>query len=172
MTSTITVPVHMTPKVFRHFAYHDTFRVHKNLKNPLIFALLMIAFAAVCFIFRDRAAQAVLLGGVLLGVGLLLPFAYWLMFELSVRQQIKKMALAKSPLVYTLALGSRQNGITVTGTHGEPPVHLDWAKLYRIIRAKDCFYLYATPQKAFLIPNEQVPLSPDEFARFLHDRIA
>lgn len=171
MQSTLTIPVHMSAKVFRRFANFDTFRVRKFMKNPLIFAAIMIAFAIACFLLRDRAPQAMLLFGVLLGVGLLLPVVYVLMFELSVSQQIKKMALAKEPLVYTLTIGSRQNGLTIAGTHGEKPVHLDWDKVHSAYRVKGCFYLYATPQKAFLLPEDQTGVAPDEFFSMLKERL-
>lgn len=171
MQSTLTIPVHMDPKVFRRFANFDTFRVRKFLKNPLIFAAIMIVFAVVCFALRDRAEQAMLLFGVLLGIGLLLPFAYVLMFELSVGQQVKKMKLASRPLVYTLAIGGKGNGVTITGTHGEQPVYLAWDKVHSAYRVKGCFYLYATPQKAFLLPEDQTGMSGDAFFDMLRERL-
>lgn len=169
MASTVTVPVHMTPEVFRKFANFDTFRVRRFLRNPLIFSAIMLAFAAVCLIFRDKAEQSMLLFGVLAGVGVLLPVVYVVMFELSVRQQVKKMQLSKHPLVYTLTIGSKQNGVTINGTHGEQPVHLDWDKIHSAYRVKGCFYLYATPQKAFLLPEDQTGLSGDAFFAHLKE---
>ena len=169
MTGTVTVPVHMTPEVFRKFANFDTFRVRKFMRNPLIFSAIMLAFAAVCFIFRDKAEQSLLLCGVLAGVGVLLPLVYVVMFELSVRQQVKKMELAKSPLVYTLTIGSKQNGVTINGTHGEKPVHLEWMQVHSAYRVKGCFYLYATPQKAFLLPEGQTGMTGDAFFALLKE---
>ena len=171
MTSTITVPVHMSPAVFRRFANFDTFRVRHFLRSPLIFAGIMTAFAVVCLLLRERAQQAMLLFGVLLCVGLLLPIVYVVMFELSVHRQIKTMKLDKGPLVYTLTFGSRQNGLTITGTHGEEPVHLPWEKVHSAYRVKGCFYVYATPQKAFLVPEDQTGMSADAFFEELRERL-
>ena len=53
----------------------------------------MIGFSCVCFALRGQAEQAVLLGGTLLAVGLLLPAAYFLNFFLSVRTHVKKLGL-------------------------------------------------------------------------------
>ncbi len=72
----LTVMVHIDGRLFRNFALFDTFRRQRKWVSPALFAAIMIGFSCVCFALRGQAEQAVLLGGTLLAVGLLLPAAY------------------------------------------------------------------------------------------------
>lgn len=96
----LTVMVHIDGRLFRNFALFDTFRRQRKWVSPALFAAIMIGFSCVCFALRGQAEQAVLLGGTLLAVGLLLPAAYFLNFFLSVRTQVKKLGLT-TPSMYT-----------------------------------------------------------------------
>ena len=90
--TSITVEVMVDARIFRQFALFDARRVKRVWRSPLIFVLIMSAFALVCFFMRERS-QAVLLGCVLLGVGLILPTVYFGFFLHSIKKQIEKMKL-------------------------------------------------------------------------------
>ena len=62
----------------------------------------MAAFSAVFFLMSGRTRGAGLLGGVLLGVGLVLPLGWLLSFHLSVRAEAKRLGLAQGQAAYTL----------------------------------------------------------------------
>ena len=69
----VTVACKIDRKTFTRFAVYDTLVRKKGWRNPALFALIMSAFAIVCFMGRKTHAQAALLGGVLLGIGIVLP---------------------------------------------------------------------------------------------------
>ena len=70
----------------------------------MVFAVLMVAFAVVCFTQVGVREGAALVGTVLAVVGLGLPLVYFLMFFRSVSQQAKKMGLTTPKDVYRVVL--------------------------------------------------------------------
>ena len=77
--SKITIPVKLDGRLLRRFSRFDTFRLRKRWVRPLVFALILIAFAAVALI--SRRPQSGMIAAVLLVVGLGLPlvwFGTWL----------------------------------------------------------------------------------------------
>ena len=148
----ITVDVLVDARIFRQFALFDARRVKRVWRSPLLFALIMSAFALVCFLMRERAAQAVLLGCVLLGVGLILPIVYYGFFLYSIKKQIEKMKLSTPRAVYTL-LFSRAEGVMAYAKPGGKPERFAWDKLFSVYRVSGCTYIYVSPRKAFLLPD-------------------
>lgn len=149
----ITVHVEMDAKIFRTFAWFDTFRRQKRWRLPVLFAAIMLAFAAACFFLRGRAEQAPLLGGVLAAVGLVLPLGYLLQFYVSLRDQVKKLGLKEPKPVYSLTFSPRE----VLVSNGKEENALSWDSFYAVYRGKNCTYLYAAATRAFLLPDDQVP---------------
>ncbi|MCR5842738.1 MAG: hypothetical protein K6G66_02145, partial [Oscillospiraceae bacterium] len=103
-TGSMTIEGKIDRKTFRRFAMFDTFYVKKRWRSPALFALILSAFAAVCFMGRRTHEQAVLLGGVLLGVGLVLPLVWVGMYALSVSRQAKRMGLSADRTQYCVTL--------------------------------------------------------------------
>ena len=163
MKQSIVVVSRVDAKIFRRFAYFDTYRLKKRYRAPLGFLAIMLAFALCCFFVAADKPQARLLGTVLLVVGLLLPLAYFLMFELSVRAQTSK--LKQPQKAYTLTLTEEREGVQIS--NGKEQVKLPWNKIYGAYRLAGCIYLYAHPTKAFLMPDGQASVSPDELFDFL-----
>ena len=83
----LTIPATIDSSDFVSFALFDTFRRKKRWKMPLLFAIIMSAFAIVCFAMRKTRAQATLLGTVLLSIGLVLPLVWFLWFLNSVKKE-------------------------------------------------------------------------------------
>ena len=169
MKGLITISCRIDAKTFRNFAFFDTFRLKKRYRAPLLFAAIMLAFAAGCLILLKDRPQAALIGGVLLGVGLLLPAVYFLMFALSVRAQAKQMKLPRE--AYSLTLADAPEGLEIVGEDGKERVKLPWNKVYGAYRVRGCIYLYVHPTKAFLLPDGQASAPPDELFAFLVRRI-
>lgn len=134
---------------FLHFALFDTFHVKKRWKTPVLFACLMTAFAAACFALRQSREQAMLLGGVLLGIGLILPLVWYLWFLSSVKKEARKLGLSKTRIAYSLLL--RGDGVTVR--RGKEKAEYAWNNTFMARRVKGCIYLYVLPSKAFLLPK-------------------
>lgn len=148
-----TVPVKVDGDIFKHFAVFDTFRRQRRWISPAVFACIMVFFSLIAFSRVGRAEQAALLGGVLLGVGLLLPFVYFFSFFLSVRTQIKKLGLTAPQYAYTLLL-DRKDGVKVS-TQQEQAAYR-WNELFAAYRTNHCIYLYTTPRRAYLLPDQQI----------------
>lgn len=134
---------------FLRFALFDTFHVKKRWKTPVLFVCLMTAFAAACFALRQSREQALLLGGVLLGIGLILPLVWYLWFLSSVKKEAGKLGLSKRHIAYSLLL--RNDGVTVR--REKEKAEYAWKSTFMARRVKGCIYLYVLPTRAFLMPK-------------------
>jgi len=134
---------------FFRFALYDSFIRKKAWRNPALFALIMSAFALVCFLGRERHEQAVLIGGVLLGVGLVLPLVWFGMFFASVNRQAKLNGLSPEKTQYTVTLSPEKIHVT----KGKEAADFAWESVHLATRVKGCIYLYVSPTRAFLLPD-------------------
>lgn len=150
MEKNIVFPCAVTPEVFRAFALFDTFRRQKMWRRPLLFTLIFAAFAAACFAMGSRVNGAVLLGGVLLGVGLILPAGYFLNYILALRRQAKTLDPSGKRIEYTVHL--KPDGISAT--RGETTGQCAWDQVCYAYRVQGCVYLYPNPGQAFLLPDQ------------------
>lgn len=164
----VTIHVKLDSASFRRFALFDTLVLRRRWVRPALFGSIMCAFAVVCFCLRKE--QSPLLGGLLLTLGLGMPAVYFGVFFSQLREQIKLLGLQKPQPVYTLRFFPE--GVCITNDRkAEAAQEAPWEKLYGVYRVKDSIYLYATPQKAFLLPDGQADASPDELWRLLCARI-
>lgn len=144
----VTVQAVLDGATFRRFAMFDVFCHQKRWRSPALFALILGAAAAICFVLHERRG-AVLLGSVLLAVALGLPAAYFLSYFLSVRAQAKKLDAGGGTAAYTVRL----DGDGVRVTQGESAAEFSWVELLCAYRVEGCVYLYAAPRRAFLLPE-------------------
>lgn len=145
----LTIAGNIDRAVFARFAAYDSLIRKKAWRNPLLFALILSAFAAVCFAGRETHAQATLLGGVLLGVGLVLPLVWFGMFFASVRRQAKRLGLSKDRAQYFVTLSPEKIHVE----KGKEAADFDWAEVPLACRDRGCIYLYVGPKRAFLLPD-------------------
>ncbi len=145
----VTMEGRIDRKTFRRFAMFDTFFVKKRWRSPALFALILSAFAAVCFMGRRTHEQAVLLGDVLLGVGLVLPLVWVGMYALSVSRQAKRMGLSADKTQYRVTLSPEKIHVE----KGKEAADFAWADVHMACRARGCIYLYVSPTRAFLLPD-------------------
>ncbi len=145
----VTLEGNIDRKTFRRFAMFDTFTVKRRWKSPALFALILSAFAGVCFMGRQTREQAVLLGSVLLGVGLTLPLVWVGMYALSVSGQAKRMGLSADKAQYYVTLSPEKIHVE----KGKETADFSWENAYRAFRTKDCIYLYVSIARAFLLPD-------------------
>ena len=149
----VKVEVRLDEKDFMRFGWSDAFRHKRAWRRPALFAAILGAAAAVCFVLHDRRG-AVLLGSVLLAVALGLPAAWLLSFCLSLRRQAQAAGLAGGKYAYTLELHDDDRGIVVD--NGEEHAVYPWGQVFHVYRDAAASYLYITPQRAFLIPHSCV----------------
>lgn len=170
---TITVSSRVDTKTFRNFAVFDTLIRQKRYRSPVIFTGIMLVFACICYFMNGRAEQAVLLGNVLLGIGVILPTVYFGTFFFSVNSQSKKMKLDPPKHVYTVTMTDAEEGISIVTPTGEGgTLRIKWANLFAAYRVKDCIYLFVSPRQAFLLPDNQANVTPDELWDFLGEHVA
>jgi hypothetical protein len=164
----IRIPVQLSERHFRNFALYDRFVKAGLWKRPVIFAAIFTVCALIC-LFSGRD-QSVLLGTVLLVVGLGLPAVWVGSFLVSVHSQARKQQLGKGKKVYTVVL--RQKGICVLGEQaGTAPVEVAWGQIADFRRGREAWYLYVTPGRAFILPDGQGPVSPQETGAFVAEHI-
>lgn len=157
---TIEIPVRLDSATFQEFALFDVMHLRKRWRNPVLFAVLMTVFACICFALKNDANQAILLGCVLLGVGLLLPLVYFFSFFRSVREQAKKMKLDAPRHAYTVLL--QTDGVTARMPTDPPQTrHTPWEQVYGAWRCEHAIYLYETTSQALLLPNGQANARDD-----------
>ena len=154
----ITVRVKLDEKTFKRFARFDMFVLRKKWVRPLVFSLILIAFAVIALLARKE--QSGLIAAVLLIVGIGLPLVYIGTFLSQVNMQALQAKLKPARPVYTVTM--REEGIRVeTNQKEEEPLETDWASIRKAYRRKGCIYLYVTAAKAFLLPDGQAD-APDK----------
>ena len=158
----ITVHVKLDAAAFRRFAVFDNLILRRRWIRPVLFCLLMAAFAAVCFCLKKE--QSTLIGSLLLLLGVGMPLVYFGTFFYQIRTQIKRLGLKTPQAVYTLQFGP--DGVRIDNDRKQEETQtLAWNRVYAACRVKNDVYLYATPARAFLIPDGQADASADELWR-------
>lgn len=145
----VTMKGNIDKKTFRKFSLFHAFVRQKAWRNPLFFVLIMSGFAAICFSGRGKFQQAELLGGVLLGIGLLLPVIWFLMFLASVNRQAKANKLSSGNVQYVVTLSS--DGVKVR--KGKEMADFSWKDVTGVYKVRGCIYLYMNTGRAFLLPD-------------------
>lgn len=168
----ITVTSRIDGKTFRDFAIFDILIRQKRWKSPAIFAGIMIFFAVICFTQIGKAEQAGLLGGVLAGIGLVLPAVYFGNFFYSIKTQIKKLKLDTPKHVYTITLTEAEDGITIVTPTGEGgTLRVRWDQLHMVYQATTCIYMFISPRQAFLLPAGQASVNDETLRSFFQKKL-
>lgn len=152
----MTIDVTLDKFTFRRFALFDMLRHRKQWRSPALFALILCASGGICFAM-GRVEGAALLGTVLIVVGLGLPAVYFLSFFRSLKQQITANDLLRPRKVYTVHV--EEDGIRVKNEKEQ--AQYSWNQIHHAYRDTLAIYLYITPQRAFLLPDDCIPDSPD-----------
>ena len=168
MEKRIVISVMLDAKTFRRFAFFDAFAVKKRGRKPILFSLILLAFAAAALWLRKE--QSGMIAAVLLVIGLGLPILYIGTFISQLNLQAERFKLGKGRKVYTVTL--ENGGVTVHNLQqGEEDLHLPWNDVWRAYRRKDCVYLYASPAKAFLLPAGQADAPDQAIAEVLREKL-
>lgn len=157
MRQEITVRVRLDAKTFRRFCRFDALRLRKKWARPVVFALILVAFAFVALLARRE--QSGMIAAVLLVIGLGLPLVYFGSFFAQVNVQVERHKLDPPRRVYTVRL-SREGVNVVNDQKDEPPLDVPWKDVQAAFRAKGCVYLYVNAARAFLLPDGQADADP------------
>ena len=146
------IHVRLNAKTFRRFSRFDALRLRRKWVRPVLFALILVAFAVVAL--ASGREQAGMIAAVLLVVGLGLPLVYFGTFFTQVNLQVERHGLDRPRAVYTVTLNA--DGVRVTNDQREEaPLVAPWKDVWAAFRVKGCIYLYVTPARAFLLPDGQ-----------------
>ncbi|MDO4865403.1 MAG: YcxB family protein [Clostridia bacterium] len=160
----ITIPVRLDGRTFKKFSRFDMFRLRRRWVRPVVFALILLAFAAVALL--SRKPQAGLIAAVLLVVGMGLPLVYFGTFFAQVNLQAVQRGLDRPKRVYTVRLDF--DGVHVTNDQKkESPLSVAWKDVQAAFHVKGCVYLYISPVQAFLLPDGQANVPDDEVRDYL-----
>ena len=164
----ITIPVRLDARTFKRFSRFDTLRLRKRWKRPLIFALILIAFAVAALL--TRKPQAGMIAAVLLVVGVGLPLVYFGTFFSQVNLQAAQRGLDKPRRVYTVKLDF--DGVRVTNDQKkEDAVSVPWKDVQAAFRHRGCVYLYVNAARAFLLPDGQADAGDDEVWGYIREHM-
>ena len=164
----ITIPVRLDEKTFKRFARFDMFILRKKWIRPVLFSVILIAFAFTALLIRKE--QSGMIAAVLLAVGIGLPVVYFGSFLSQVNMQSLQSKLKPARSVYTVTF--RESGILVENNQRqEDPLEMDWDSVQKAFRRKGCIYLYVTPAKAFLLPDGQADVPDEEVWRYLTEHL-
>ena len=165
MAQDITVPVKLDEKTFKRFARFDMLHLRRRWVRPAVFALLLTAFAFIALLSGKK--EAGLIASVLLVIGLGLPIVYIGSFLSQVNMQALRQGLGKEGRrVYDIRLKDDEI-IVVNRRKTDERVVLPWAEVKQAFRVKGCIYLYVHAARAFLIPDGQASVSPDDTWAFI-----
>ena len=162
-TSSLSIPVQIDTGIFQDFAVFDVLQRQKRWQRPLLFTVIMLAFAVVCFVQVGRREGAALLGGVLTVVAVGLPVVYFGMFFHSVRQQAKRMGLTTLKDAYRVELEETGVRMLPAGQQDKATQAIShtWDQVYGVWRTPGAIYLYVAAQQAYLLPEAQIPGGAD-----------
>ena len=164
----IVIPVSLDEKTFKRFARFDMLIRRKKWVRPALFSLILIAFAFVALLTRRE--QSGMIAAVLLVIGLGLPLVYIGSFLSQVNVQAVRLKLSKPRRVYTVTL--RDQGILIHNDQKqEEDQKLEWSQVFHVYKRKGCIYLYATPAKAFLLPDGQAEVTDTKLWSYLTDHL-
>ena len=154
----ISVHVQMDAVTFKRFARFDTFILRRRWVSPAIFAAILVFFSLAAFLLQNRAEQAALIGWLLLIIGLGLPAAYFLHYELQLSSQVRRLNIKKPRPAYFVTL--TDEGIRVVNNMAkEAPLSIKWNDLHSVYRRRHAVYLYHTENRAFILPEKDASVS-------------
>lgn len=163
----MTIHVRIDKKTYKRFSYFDAYSLRKAWKQPVRFAGILLAFAVVCILINKE--QSLLAGLVLALVGLGLPVVYFASYSSSIRLQAEQLRLDKPRPAYDVTIGRALH--IVNTMKKEPAQELSWENVFGVWRGKEATYLYATPQKAFILPDGQSDATPEEIWTALEEKL-
>ncbi len=168
MRTEYTIPVRLDAKTFRRFGNFDMLRLRKKWVRPVLFAVILVAFAFLALLTRKE--QSGMIAAVLLVVGLGLPLVYFGSFLSQMNMQVDKYHLDPPRRVYTVKLNF--DGVHVTNNQqSESQVDVSWKDVQAAFRDRKCIYLYITPVRAFLLPDGQADCEPEELWAYIEKHI-
>ena len=158
MAKPIEIHVRLDAGAFRRYCAFDTFRRQRRWFPPVMVGMALVTLALGGLLNLIPMGESV--AGVLMGLGIAVPLVAFGLYAIQIEAQIASQKLKEAPEVY--ALRFTDDGVRVTnGQNDGAPVELAWRQLWAAFRRRDCVYLYATPDRAFILPNGQANVADE-----------
>ena len=167
MPKQIDIHVRLNAQAFRRYCAFDTFRRQRRWYMQVFVAMLLIT-ASLALLLGAKAHPGP--AAVLMGLGFAVPMVVFGLYFIQIEAQVAAQNLKASPAVYSLKF--QEKGITVTNDQKkEPPMELEWSRIWGAFRRPDSIYLYVNPQRAFILPDGQASVSPEVLWNFLRQQL-
>lgn len=164
MAKSIDIHVKLNDKMFRRYCAFDTFRRQRRWYWPVLIGMLLITVSLAGLLGLVNLPESA--SGVLMGLGIAVPMVIFGLYVIQIEAQIAQQRLKQAPAVYSLRLSAE--GVRVTNDQKkEPPVDLEWDRLWAAFRRPDCVYLYVSPERALILPDGQASVNRDMLWSFL-----
>lgn len=157
MSKKIQICVRLDAAGYRRYCAFDTFRLRRRWYWPAMISMVLITASVAGLLRFVPMSEGV--SGVLMGLGLAIPMLCFGLYFIQIEVQCARLKLKDAPAIYTLFL-SREGVRIVNARKSEAPVELPWDGFWAAFRRPDCIYLYATPERAFILPDGQADASP------------
>lgn len=164
MAKQIDIHVRLDARTFRRYCAFDTFRRQRRWYWPVLIGMVLITAALAGLLGLVPMAESA--SGVLMGLGIAVPMVVFGLYVIQIEAQIALQHLKQSPAVYSLRLDD--DGVRVTNDQKkEPPVDIPWHRPWGAFRRSGCIYLYITPERALILPDDQASVPADAVWAFL-----
>ena len=155
MAKPIEIHVRLDARTFRRYCVFDAFRRRRAWFLPAMIGMVLITASIALLLFGHGQES---LAGVLMGLGIAVPLMFFGLFFIQVEAQVARQKLKDAPPVYSLTL--RPEGLAIRNDQkSESEIDLPWGRLHAAYRAADAIYLYATPERAFILPEGQASVA-------------
>ena len=172
--TTLSTSVKMNAAQFRQFAAFDVLKRQKRWIRPLVFIVLMLVFAGICYSQIGKREGALLLGIVLTVVAIGLPICYFGSYFHSVSQQAKRMGLTTPQNVYRVDITPENLHVQDAGRGGRTGKEHDyaWESLFGVWKTKDAVYIFVEPSRAYILPGAQIKGGTEAAWQLLKERVS
>ena len=164
MNQDIHIHVSLTARQFRSYCAFDTFRVRRRHMPILIISAILFTLGFADLLFSKGSSGTV--AGLLIGLGIAVPMVVFGLYVIQIESQVSRQGLSSAQEMYALHLGHAD--VQISGLHRSAgSVRIPWYEFWAAYRAKGAVYLYASEQRAFILPDGQASVSDDQLWDYL-----
>ena len=164
MNRDINIRVCLNAKQFRSFCAFDTFRIRRRHLPVLIISAVLFTLGLADLLFSKGSSGTV--AGLLIGLAIAVPMVVFGLYVIQIEAQVSGQGLSSAQEMY--ALHFSEDGVQISGLHRSAgSARVPWNGLWAAYRAKSAVYLYASEQRAFILPDGQADVSDDQLWAYL-----
>ena len=164
MNRDIRIRVRLNAKQFRSYCAFDTFRIRRRHLPVLIIAAVLFTLGLADLLFSKGASGTV--AGLLIGLAIAVPMVIFGLYMIQIEAQVSRQGLSSTQEMYALHLCD--DDVQISGLHRSAgSVRVPWSDFWAAYRAKGAVYLYASEQRAFILPDGQADVGDAQLWEFI-----